>query len=527
MLSRLTAPRLLLLPWVVLVTMLSVTWLIWDHEHQIARKALRAQFDFSLYDTVSRIEQRVASYEQMLHGVQGLFATTPLTNRVAVRNYIEKLQLDANFSGVQAIGVVMQVPFTQKASHIARMRRTGFSDYKIHPEGERKAYAPIVQREFHYSHHSNNHAPLGLDIWADPVRRLALERSRDSGMAAITGKVQLAVDKSVVPEPGFIMYLPIYTQGKSSQNITKRRTNLIGWVYASFHMKNFMASLYGSPASGIGISIYDGTNSVDSALMHQININNGAIPKMTAKAEGMGSLNTNEYMVVAGQTWTLKLSTHGEFQDRFGRNSGFIIAIAGICLSLSMALLVWFMVTGRARALQLAAEMTEELRRMAQYDLLTSLPNRNLLSDRINQELARAKRYGGKFALIFLDLDKVKPVNDNFGHLVGDLLLQQVAQRLQDSIRTSDTVGRIGGDEFVVLIPELMGVNAVLVLAEKIRCALEQTFVVDHHELAISCSIGIAIYPENGADEIALTKSADEAMYHAKDSGRNSVQLAS
>ncbi len=110
---------------------------------------------------------------------------------------------------------------------------------------------------------------------------------------------------------------------------------------------------------------------------------------------------------------------------------------------------------------------------------------------------------------------------------MGDGLLQQMAQRLQASIRASDTVGRIGGDEFVVLVAELTEANAALALAEKIRMAARQPFIVDGNELHVSCSLGVAVYPDNGSDEITLTKSADEAMYRAKDAGRNSVVSAS
>ncbi len=163
---------------------------------------------------------------------------------------------------------------------------------------------------------------------------------------------------------------------------------------------------------------------------------------------------------------------------------------------------------------------------MARHDALTELPNRALFSDRQNNELARARRHGDHFAVIFLDLDNFKPINDSFGHAIGDLLLQQVARRLQEAIRASDTVGRIGGDEFVVLMPELLGADAALGLAEKIRQAVRQSFAINGHDLTISCSLGVAVFPEDGTDEITLTKSADEAMYRAKKNGRNSVQLA-
>jgi CHASE1-domain containing sensor protein len=230
-----------LLPWLILAVTLGVTWFAWEHERQVSRKALRSQFDFALRETVSRIEQRVTGYEQMLRGVQSLFATTRFGNRAALRDYVETLQLDANFSGVQVIGVVDWVPAQQKAGHLAAMRTAGFTDYVIEPDGLREGYAPIVQREPYLG---KNRAPLGSDVWPDPVRRLAIEKARDSGMAAISGKVRLKMDGEADAPPGFVMYLPVYAQGLPHDSVDQRRASLIGWVYAAFRMNDFMASLY-------------------------------------------------------------------------------------------------------------------------------------------------------------------------------------------------------------------------------------------------------------------------------------------
>lgn len=517
--AAITSKQILLLPWLVLIVALTLTWLVWDHERQSARKELHSQFDFALRDTVSRLEQRVAAYEQMLRGMQSLLATTPLTNRTAIHDYVETLQLDANFSGIRVIGIVEKVSTQTRTAHVAAMRRQGLPDYTIHPDSQDETLAPIIQREPDVG---QDQAVLGFDPWTEPVRRLAMEKARDSGLPSISGKVRLAVDHETEASPGFIMYLPIFAHGQPRDSVAQRRVNIIGWVYAAFHMRDFMASLYGKQSPGLALSIFDDVVPTAEALMYRS-------PDEAAVAESAmeNTMSANEYMVVAGHTWTVSLSTQQAFETLYGRDAASVIAVTGICLSLSLALLVWQMVTGRVRALRLAAEMTEELRHMAQHDPLTKLPNRALFSDRLNQELTRARRHGGKFALIFLDLDHFKPINDNFGHAVGDGLLQQMAQRLQASIRASDTVGRIGGDEFVVLLAELTEANAALALAEKIRMAARQPFIVDGNELLVSCSLGVAVYPDNGSDEITLTKSADEAMYRAKDTGRNSVVSAS
>jgi len=167
------------------------------------------------------------------------------------------------------------------------------------------------------------------------------------------------------------------------------------------------------------------------------------------------------------------------------------------------------------------------MQHLAHFDVLTNLPNRALFSDRLRQAIAKARRDKTRLALMFIDLDRFKPVNDQLGHQVGDLLLQEVARRLLDCVRReSDTVARIGGDEFVVMLPDIETVQAATLVAEKILAALNQSFEIGGHQIHISSSIGIAIFPEHGQDENHLLQSADAAMYLAKENGRNRVQVA-
>jgi diguanylate cyclase (GGDEF)-like protein len=363
---------------------------------------------------------------------------------------------------------------------------------------------------------------LGLDIWPEPIRRAALERARDSGMAAITGKIRLAIDRASDAPPGFVMYLPVFKPGQVHDTVAQRREHLIGWVYAAFHMSDFMASLYGAQSPGLSVSIYDTVEASDAALLYR------SSDAWRARSPAhIAAWSANEYMVVGGHTWTLSLASQPEFEARLGSDVTNLIAAVGVALSLALAVLVWLMVHGRTRAMRLAAAMTEELRHVAQHDPLTRLPNRALFSDRLSQELARAKRDSGRFAVIFLDLDDFKPVNDNFGHAVGDLLLQQVAQRLQSAVRAVDTVGRIGGDEFVVLVAGLGGQEAVHTMTDKISQALQEMFVVDGHAVRVSASVGVAVYPEDGNDELTLTRCADTAMYRVKNANQAGINRAS
>ncbi|OIQ87946.1 cyclic di-GMP phosphodiesterase Gmr [mine drainage metagenome] len=162
----------------------------------------------------------------------------------------------------------------------------------------------------------------------------------------------------------------------------------------------------------------------------------------------------------------------------------------------------------------------------ASYDALTGLPNRALLHDRLHQSLAKAYREQGRLGVLFLDLDGFKPVNDRFGHLVGDQLLVVLAERLRGCVRESDTVARLGGDEFVIVLPDMASPDDAAVVADKVVQALEEPFALDGVSVVIGTSIGIALYPDNGGNEEELLGAADRAMYLAKQAGKARYTMA-
>jgi diguanylate cyclase (GGDEF)-like protein len=171
---------------------------------------------------------------------------------------------------------------------------------------------------------------------------------------------------------------------------------------------------------------------------------------------------------------------------------------------------------------KLAEERVEFL---AYYDALTELPNRTLLRDRLAQALAGASRKKNKVALLFLDLDRFKVINDSLGHSFGDQLLQKVAERLKTQAREQDTVARIGGDEFLVVLTSINEPAEAAIAAERIQNVLTTQFAIQDHSFSVSCSIGISIFPEHGADGESLIKNADAALYCAKESGRNTFRF--
>ncbi|MHA3058258.1 diguanylate cyclase [Acinetobacter sp. ANC 5584] len=166
------------------------------------------------------------------------------------------------------------------------------------------------------------------------------------------------------------------------------------------------------------------------------------------------------------------------------------------------------------------------IRNMAFYDRLTNLPNRRMLEDRLHQLIRYCQRLHSRMAMLFIDLDKFKPVNDQYGHTAGDWLLKQVSQRMLSVLRKTDTVARVGGDEFVVLLPDAKIAEHALNIAEKIRLELERPFVMNTGiTLSISSSIGVVMYPENADNSRDLLRFGDEAMYYAKKGGRNKIEL--
>ncbi len=167
----------------------------------------------------------------------------------------------------------------------------------------------------------------------------------------------------------------------------------------------------------------------------------------------------------------------------------------------------------------------QRLEQMANFDSLTGLPNRSLFFDRLRRVLAHAKRYNDMFALLFLDLDRFKEVNDSFGHDVGDMLLQEVATRLKGCLRESDSVARMGGDEFTIILSRIADGPDAAVVARKIIGMLNEPFRLRGHECFVGVSIGIGVFPVDASDTETLLKKADSAMYLAKEGGRNGYRL--
>jgi len=343
--------RALLLPLAVALAGLAMTYLLWQHEEENARRDLQTTFDFQLRETASRIEQRMAAYEQMLRGVQGFLDAAPEAGRPEFARYVASLQLEGHYGGIQGVGLIRLVPEAGRAELEQRMKSEGLYRFALRPPGQRPEYAPIVQIE---PMMGRNLALTGYDTYADPVRRQALERARDSGNPALTGKLQLVSETPEDPQPGVVIYQPIYAPHLPRATMEERRAHLIGWAFAPFRMGDLMATLYGEQPPGLTLDINDGVALTPDTLL------------FTSGNEQASSRATRfvrrEYLMIAGHPWTITLRAGDNFVTRFGRDRSSLMAFAGIGLSLLLALIGWQMQASRRLAMNLAEDMTRELR---------------------------------------------------------------------------------------------------------------------------------------------------------------------
>ncbi|HEY0846467.1 MAG TPA: CHASE domain-containing protein [Noviherbaspirillum sp.] len=500
-----------LLTAIILIAALLVTYNVWTNASQIANQALLATFAFRVKEANNRIQQRMLIYEQVLRATAGLFRASDTVTRKDFRLFVDSLDLARNYPGIQGVGYAARIEPNELDRHIASVREEGFPQYTVHPDDPRDMYTAIVYLE---PFSGRNLRAFGYDMYSEPTRRAAMARARDIGSIATSGKVILVQEGDQDIQFGFLIYHPIYRGGPQHASVEARRDNLVGWVYSPFRMNDFMHGLYGREDVDLDIEIYDESIS-DASKMYD------AEPSVSATSRDRRLKSINQVQT-GSRTWTVATTALPAFEENMRSDRPQLVLQAGFSMSLMLALLIWLFLDDRARAVQAANQAMQ----LALYDTLTGLPNRKLLEERIVQALANSRRHRKDVALLFIDLDKFKPVNDNYGHAYGDLLLKEVAKRLQACMRESDTASRMGGDEFVALLAEVEGRPAAETVATKILNELTKPYEISGHVFDISASIGVALYPDHAGDGKALMKAADLAMYDAKNSGRSTVRVA-
>ncbi|MBI5659243.1 MAG: CHASE domain-containing protein [Nitrosomonadales bacterium] len=351
-----------LLPWLVFAIGLLITHQLWRGAQQGAVQSLQADFDFRASDIYSRVEQRMKIYEQVLRGVDGLFAHASLVTREEFRDYIARLRLKESYPGIQGIRFSPVVPLAEKERHVAAMRREGMAGYTIHPEGARDFYVPVMYAE---PHDARNRVIFGYDTYSDrehPVpgehaageRRAAMDLARDTGNAVITGKVRLLFETDKDEQAGFLMYLPMHRHGAPHGTLEERRANLIGWISLVFRMGDLMGGILGERGHDVDIEIFDGDELSGNSVMYDAD----AFRRDEYKVASL--FQSNRQIKVAGRTWSVLLYSLPGFEERVDRDKPWLIGNGGIITSILLALLTWLLVHGRERALRAAAALGRE-----------------------------------------------------------------------------------------------------------------------------------------------------------------------
>lgn len=494
----------------------------WVVKRTIENEA-KAHFDGVSDEVTTRIRERLNAYALMLQGSQAFFATSQEVTREQWRSYVDTLRAWKTAPGYLAIGFTQLVTQEDLHDHIRKIRSEGFPDYQIHPPGPRDNYAPTVFIEPFAGR--NLHA-FGYDMYSEPVRRRAMERALTSGEAALSGKVTLVQEDSQDEQPGSLMYVDVYRKGAPTRTPHEKRAATLGWIYCSYRLNDLMTeivqewSLPGHKA--FSLRIYDGDNTSADNLLFESHA--GAPPDPMPL-----SLSARRVIDFNGTRWLLDFHAQGADGD-----IRYILAwagtIGGVVISTLLAGLL-LLVFKHLDAQRTAENLAETIRGMAFHDSLTKLPNRLLLQDRLEMALAASRRGGNHGAVMMVDLDNFKPLNDRHGHAAGDLLLIEVAQRIRDCVRGTDTVARIGGDEFVVLLAGLTGGQDAAQLeaktvAEKIRSTLSLPYLVGAGiEHLCPSSIGITLFTGAETGQSSILRRADAAMYVAKFAGGNQTRF--
>jgi len=338
--------------------MLAFTVGLYVHERGNEQARLRAVFDANARQAAGRVEQRIANYEQMLRGVQGLLSADIGIDPPGFEAYVDTVMAGPDAAGLQSVAFSMLVTPPELADFVGHQRMTGRSGFAVRPGGERELYAPLVLVA---PDSVGNRRVIGFDSLSDETRRAAMLQARDSGNATLTPLVQLRVDADAALQPGCLIYLPVYRKGAAVNSVAERRANAIGWVRAAFRVSDLMSTLYGEQSPGLVVRVYDGADTSAASLMYRSDADagNGAAGD---EATGRARFQAQEYVRLAGHTWTVQLNSLPEFERAHERNASTLILAAGVLLSLLLGLITHQLVTGRARAYATAHRMTRELR---------------------------------------------------------------------------------------------------------------------------------------------------------------------
>ena len=312
--------------WIMVVLSLCMTIMFWQLVREENYQNASVRFDFRVQEIVTSVKKRLLAYEQVLLGGSGLFAASNEITRNEWKTYVEKLRIEQNYPGILGIGYSKVISSSDKDKFIQSVRKSGFKDFWIWPEGNRDIYTTIIFLE---PFKGRNLRAFGYDMFTNPVRKKAMEQARDEGNTSISGKVTLVQETDKDIQFGFLMYVPVYMRHKPLNTLEERRSALTGYVYSPFRMNDLIEGILGDEFNILDLIIYDGNTESKKDIMYEsipsdsISVNHGSKVFVISK-----KITFNKH------TWTLKFTSLPEFNKTIDSEKGWIALIAGGAITL-------------------------------------------------------------------------------------------------------------------------------------------------------------------------------------------------
>jgi len=445
----------------------------------------------SSHEIASTLELALQHEEDLIASTQSFLMGNPNATQTQFKKWSNDIHVLRQYPDLTGLGVIDYVTAAQLPAYAKRASIALGTPFTVTPAGARPFYclAPIgIARAGAQS------LAKGTDLCDGPVASY-ITSPRSSGKS-------LVLPYRYLGQETIALETPIYRGGVIPTTVVAREREFIEIIGLNLVPKIILqTALKGHPGTAVALS-YDGA------------------PTLTFR-RGVTSKNAKVNVIKLADGWSVKVYGHGTPSGLFANGSASLIFYGGVALSFLIGAVIFLLGTGRIRSLQLVNERTEQLRFQSLHDSLTGLPNRALIVERIEQLLQRNRENGTLGAALFVDLDDFKNVNDSLGHAAGDQLLVSVAERMQSTLRGADTIGRMGGDEFVILIDGADGEISPDRVAQRLLDVLRHPFEIKGAAtpLTVNTSIGIALGDRRNGGE--LLRDADVALYQAKAAGKN------
>lgn len=497
-----------LFPVAIFATSVGIIWCLREVEHESIVQNISKELENQLVEAIFPIQSRVQSYQQIEHWIHWFFESSERVWRKEFWTYIKSLDLAKNFPEISWTSVSFYFPKNSIETHIEKTQYT--QDY----------YAPVTYIE---PFSGNNLHVFWYDNFSDPTRKKAMKRSQEIYEPVLSAPVSLKQDTLGSTSPWFLLFYPLFKKDTLHESFSERTENILGWTAVAFRFSELIKQASPNNFSNIDLRIYDGSTISKDKILFASQGTAVSAASFWSKVSKTIWIANREITFVVSPTKSLEKTLY--YQSYLD-----IIVRSGALVTFLATLLSYIFINARTKSLNTIRSLKEsadKIMEVATHDILTGLPNRTLFLEQFEQAISHSNRSNHFAALMFIDLDKFKYVNDTYGHHIGDELLREVSIRMKDCIRWEDNIGRQSGDEFLIGIWDLKNPNDAAKVAININTTLSEPFIIQGHEIYIGSSIGIASYPTDSKEATELRRFADMAMYSVKTNGRNGYNFYS